>query len=83
LYKRQVRHGETGFLTPPGQPRELAKYIEILLSDDELRRRMGQAGREFIQTHFTFEAQAQAYLRLFAEMQIGTGAAGDVMRTAV
>jgi hypothetical protein len=31
---------------------------------------MGDAGREHVQSTFTFEAQAAAYLMLFAEMGI-------------
>src|SRR5262249_23568641 len=39
-----VRHGETGYLVPPRRPEMLAEHIGILLRDESLRRRMGQAG---------------------------------------
>jgi glycosyltransferase involved in cell wall biosynthesis len=41
-----VRDGVNGFLVPPGQPDALAETIERLVSDDELRSRLGAASRE-------------------------------------
>ena len=41
-----VNHGETGFLAPAGQASRFSEYVEQLLKDDDLRRRMGwQAAR--------------------------------------
>ncbi len=40
-----VIDGETGFIVPPRQPRELAERILRLLRDPPLRERMGEAGR--------------------------------------
>ena len=45
-YRSVVRRGEQGLLVPPGQPRALAGALARLLSDDELRARMGASGRE-------------------------------------
>src|SRR5262245_14407371 len=66
-----VVEGKTGYLVPPGDPQQLARRILALLGDEALRRHMSLAGREHVRAHFTFEAQAQAYLRLFAELGIG------------
>ena len=63
-----VADGKTGLLVPPGDPLRLAQAIVSLLLDPEKRRRMGNAGREYVRSRFTFEAQAAAYLRLFEEM---------------
>jgi glycosyltransferase involved in cell wall biosynthesis len=41
-----VEEGKTGLLVEPGNPEELRKALETLLSDTNLRNRMGQAGRE-------------------------------------
>ena len=41
-----VREGEDGFLVAPGAVDELADRLEQLAADEELRRRMGEAGRE-------------------------------------
>lgn len=43
-----VQDGTTGILVPPGDERELAAGIIHLLSDDELRRRMGDNARRWI-----------------------------------
>jgi glycosyltransferase involved in cell wall biosynthesis len=42
--RESVRHGETGFLVPHGDPDALADRLIDLLSDDTLWGRMGQAG---------------------------------------
>ncbi len=40
-----VKEGKTALLVPPGNPEELRTAIEELLSNDRLRRAMGNAGR--------------------------------------
>ena len=66
-----VADGQTGFLVPAGDSARMAHCISDLLNDDSLRRRMGQAGREHVREHFTFEAQARGYLKLFEELGLG------------
>ncbi len=39
------RHGETGLVVPPADPRALAAAVRRLLNDQDLRIRMGQAAR--------------------------------------
>ena len=50
-----VVDGETGLLVPPRDPEALAESITRLLNDPEMRQRMGQAGRQRVQDHFTIE----------------------------
>jgi phosphatidyl-myo-inositol alpha-mannosyltransferase len=45
-YKGVVRRGREGLLVPPRKPKLLATSIAQLLADDDLRRRMGESGRE-------------------------------------
>jgi phosphatidylinositol alpha-mannosyltransferase len=45
-YKGVVRRGREALLVPPREPKPLAAAIARLLRDDELRRAMGEAGRE-------------------------------------
>jgi glycosyltransferase involved in cell wall biosynthesis len=45
--------GETGLLTPPGDVRALARALERLLYDPDLRARMGAAGAEHVRRRFT------------------------------
>ena len=71
-----VRHGETGFLVPVGDRAALAKRINQLLDDPGLRRRMGDAGRGFVRSHFTVERMVSAHVRLYTELlqqQRGSG----------
>jgi glycosyltransferase involved in cell wall biosynthesis len=63
-----VADGETGLLVRAGDPAMLAARILELLADEPRRKRMGEAGRRFVKEHFTFEAQAEAYVELFAEL---------------
>lgn len=44
-YTEAVRHGETGFLVPPGREHLFGRYLKQLADDPGLRRRMGEAAR--------------------------------------
>lgn len=50
-----VIEGETGFLVTPQDSVQLAERLRVLLSDPELRRAMGQRGRELFLREFTIE----------------------------
>ncbi len=63
-----IADGETGYVVPPGDPVALAARIAQLLGDRDLRRVMGDAGRQRMRTQFTFEAQADAYFKLLEEI---------------
>ena len=64
-----VADGETGFLVATGRPEKLAARLLQLLRDDGLRTTLGNAGRARMQRLFTFDAQAAAYLDLFARLR--------------
>jgi glycosyltransferase involved in cell wall biosynthesis len=63
-----VVDGETGFLVEPGDSEELGARLDQLLSEPQLARRMGQAGRRAALEHYTWDACARrcldAYLQL-------------------
>ena len=65
---KQVRDGETGILVEPGNPRELAKAIDLLARSDSLRLRMGGAAREEAIRRFSEETLVQSHLELYAEV---------------
>jgi len=50
-----VEDGVTGLLVPPGDPKSLARALVRLLRDPPTRFRMGQAGRQRLETYFTLE----------------------------
>jgi glycosyltransferase involved in cell wall biosynthesis len=58
-----------GLLTPAGDAPALARSIADLLNSEKKRRDMGERGRQRVLRDFTFEAQATAYRRLFAELR--------------
>jgi glycosyltransferase involved in cell wall biosynthesis len=66
-----VTNGTNGLLTPAGDSRALARSIADLLNSEEKRGVMGERGRQRVLSDFTFEAQASAYRRLFAELRSG------------
>lgn len=53
-----IKHGETGFLVPPSQPEMLATRLYQLLSQPDLRERMGQAARLRVERAFTWPVVA-------------------------
>jgi glycosyltransferase involved in cell wall biosynthesis len=71
-----VDNGTTGLLVAAGDSAAMAARIQELLKDEPRRRRMGEAGRQFVRRHFTFEAQAAAYLKLFEKLNVRDRATG-------
>ncbi|MGL6075178.1 MAG: glycosyltransferase family 4 protein [Fimbriiglobus sp.] len=63
-----VEEGDSGFLVEAGHHEDLARRLIQLLWDADRRRVMGEAGRERMQAMFTFEAQAQSYMRLLEQI---------------
>jgi len=63
-----VVHGSTGLLCPPRDPHSLAHNLIVLLRDADLRKRMGTAGRQRVEQHFTRQAMLNAYARLYDQM---------------
>jgi glycosyltransferase involved in cell wall biosynthesis len=57
--------GETGLLVAPDDPGELAVAIGRLLDDDQLRRRLGAAGRERVLGRFTWQVTAAGTARQY------------------
>jgi glycosyltransferase involved in cell wall biosynthesis len=49
-----VIDGATGLLCEPGDVDDLARKIEMLLDDEELRERMGRAGRRRFEEHYAW-----------------------------
>jgi starch synthase len=61
-----VVDGETGFTVPVGDARSLADRLLVLLRDETLARRMGEAGRARARQRFTWRAVAE---RMTSAMQ--------------
>lgn len=63
-----VAHGITGFVVPRRHPKEMAERILELASDSELRRKMGEAGRERVSRLFRVEDQIRAFEEFYARV---------------
>jgi glycosyltransferase involved in cell wall biosynthesis len=66
-----VVNEKTGLTVPPGNPELLAAAICRLLREPELRRRLGAAGRRWVEEHFSIERQIlktqELYLRAWEQ----------------
>jgi glycosyltransferase involved in cell wall biosynthesis len=63
-----VARDETGILTPPGDVAAIADALARLMSDAELRRAMGTAGRAFVERHYRWQDNAALMERLYDDM---------------
>ncbi len=66
--KEQVVDQETGFLTPPSEVDSLADALGKLLASSELRAKMGAAGRERVEAHFTIQKAVERHETLYAQL---------------
>lgn len=66
-----VENGVSGYLVPPKDPIQLAARLMELLSNPELARRMGEAGRRRIEADYSLERSVRATERAFEEIVDG------------
>lgn len=63
-----VRHGQTGYLAAPESSQEFTQGIVQLLEDSNMRREMGQRGRQMALNEFSIELEAQRYIEVYAKI---------------
>jgi glycosyltransferase involved in cell wall biosynthesis len=63
-----VVHGETGWLTPPGNPPALAAAMSHLLGDAATRQAFGRAARERVERHFSLAAMVRGHEAVFEKL---------------
>jgi glycosyltransferase involved in cell wall biosynthesis len=68
-----VVDGVTGLLVPPRDPSALAKALATLVRDPDLRRKMGQAGRERVLQHFSVERMVERTQNLYDQLLSAKG----------
>lgn len=92
--KHSVVDGRTGVLVEPHDPDAVARGLRLLLDDDRLRDRMGQAGRERVNAEFTWERVTEALAAIYesavvpersvtAEALVGELTLGAVARSLI
>jgi glycosyltransferase involved in cell wall biosynthesis len=57
-----IENGKSGFVIPPGDSASLTQILAALYTDDSLRRAIGEAAKTRIQSLFTPERQAAAFV---------------------
>jgi glycosyltransferase involved in cell wall biosynthesis len=68
-----VRDGETGLLYPPGQQDALLAACDRLLSDPDLRRRLGWVAAKEIRNHYTWDRNAERVIELARQLMAARG----------
>jgi glycosyltransferase involved in cell wall biosynthesis len=63
-----VEDGITGFLIPPQDAESMARVILQLLENEELRDRMGKAGRGLVETRYTLKLMGESLDRLYSSL---------------
>jgi glycosyltransferase involved in cell wall biosynthesis len=63
-----IQDGKNGILVPPDDERALALALERVLSDEALRRRLGEAAARGIRERFALDAVAPRYVAIYREL---------------
>jgi len=66
-----TRHGETGLVVPPRDPRTLADALHKLIEDETLRTHLGERGRSRVYAEFTMQALREGTLQVYREVLNG------------
>lgn len=67
-----IENNKTGFLINPSSPLELSEKIEVLVNDVELRRRMGVAGKQRIEDHFSINSMVNKFIKVYKNFQLNS-----------
>ena len=63
-----VSNGKSGFLFENGNKEELKKVLERLILDENLRKQMGEFGREYVKETFSIEKMIENTQNLYMEL---------------
>ena len=63
-----VRDGETGFLVAHGDAEAWTERLSQMIADADLRARLGSAGRQRYETHFTFARMVERTLTVYRDV---------------
>jgi PEP-CTERM/exosortase A-associated glycosyltransferase len=66
-HRELIQNGETGLLFRPGDDAALAKAVEKLLDNSELRERLARQGSNWVRQHHTWEKTTSVYSEMYSE----------------
>lgn len=68
-----VADKETGFLSPAGDPKELAAHLRLLLENPGMRQEMGAAARRRVVEKFTWSRHLEGLMTIYNGVIAGSG----------
>jgi glycosyltransferase involved in cell wall biosynthesis len=63
-----IKDGVNGILVPPNNPKELAKALNRLLKNKQLREKYGREGRRMVEHYFSWEKIAEKLAKVYEAM---------------
>jgi mannosylfructose-phosphate synthase len=63
--KNVITHGKNGLLIDPGDEKEFAEAMRILVNDEVMRKRIGKSGSVLIRNEYSWEAIADRFLDFY------------------
>ena len=63
-----IENGVSGYMVPVGDDEALSSRLDLLFSDEALRRRLGEAARSVILERFGVGRQAESLVRMYGEV---------------
>ena len=63
-----IKDKETGFLVNKNNPDEVIEKISLLLDNPEKRQEMGKAGRQFVESNFSWEEITKKFIQVMKDL---------------
>lgn len=70
--KQVVEEGNCGFVVDPYNIQEVAQKIDLILSDDALRKKMGERGRQQVELRYNWRTQIPPLLSVYSNLCKGS-----------
>ncbi len=66
--REAVVHGKTGVLVPAGDVRTLQKAIALMIEEPDMRRELGEAGRQRMRDEFSLGTMVESHIELYESL---------------
>jgi len=63
-----VMEGENGYMVPVGDHEELARKVELLVNDREMRLEFGKKSRELAENEFSIENVVEKHMEMYEKV---------------